>query len=53
MENHMTNISLINSSLEIIYRSTTLSNHSIIRLIRFVSRFELRIMEWFLSLIHI
>jgi hypothetical protein len=29
-------LSLINPSLEIVYRSTTLSSHGIIRLIRFV-----------------
>jgi len=40
MENHETNLlSLINPSLDVIYCSTILSNHCIIRFIRFVSRF--------------
>jgi hypothetical protein len=40
-------------SLEIIYCSTTLSNHDIIRLIRFTSEIKVGVLEWVLSLIYI
>jgi hypothetical protein len=46
-------ISLINLSLKIGYCSTTLSNHGIIRLIRFVSKIKVGVVEWVLSLIYI
>ena len=46
-------LNLINSSLEIVYYSTILSNHCIIRFIRFVSRFCPGVMEWVLSVIYI
>jgi len=36
---------LINLSLEIIYCSTTLSNHDLIRLKKFVSKLHMKIME--------
>ena len=42
-------LSLINSLLEVVYSSTTLSNHYIIKFIRFISRFHLRVIEWVLS----
>ena len=44
--------SLINPSLEVVYCSTALSNHCIIRFIRFFSRFCPGVMEWVL-VIHI
>jgi hypothetical protein len=46
-------ISLLNPSLEIGYYSTTLSYHGIIRLVRFVSKIKIGVVEWLLSLIHI
>jgi hypothetical protein len=53
-ENHEFNpLSLINLSLEAGYCSTKLSNHDIIRLVRFISRIEVGVMECVLSLIHI
>jgi hypothetical protein len=36
-------LNLINLLLEVVYRSTTLCNHYIIRFIRFISRFHLRV----------
>jgi hypothetical protein len=56
----MNPLSLINPSSEIVYYSTTFSNHVIIflrinhviiRLVRFVSKIKVGIMEWILSLI--
>jgi cell division ATPase FtsA len=44
-------LSLISSSLEIIYCSTMLSNHDIIRLVRFVSKTKVGVVELVLSLI--
>jgi hypothetical protein len=45
-ENHEVNpLNLINLSLEILYSITIFSNHDIIRLIRFFSRFESKIMK--------
>jgi hypothetical protein len=46
-------ISLINLSFEIVYCSTPLSNHDIIRLVRFVSKSKVGVVEWVLSLIYI
>jgi hypothetical protein len=46
-------LSLINSSLEIVYYSTMLSNHDIIRFFRFVSKIKVGVVEWVLSLIYI
>jgi hypothetical protein len=37
----MNPLSLINPSLEIVYCSTMLSNHDIIRLVRFVSKIKI------------
>jgi hypothetical protein len=48
----MNTLSLINPSLEIGYCSTTLSNHDIIRLVRFVSKIKVGVVEWVLSLIY-
>jgi hypothetical protein len=48
-----TGLSLINLSLEIGYRSTMLSNYDIIRLVRFVSKIKVGVVEWILSLIYI
>jgi hypothetical protein len=45
-------LNLINSSLDIVYCSTTLSNHNIIRLVRFVSTIRIEVMKWVLSLIY-
>jgi hypothetical protein len=42
----MNTLSLINPSLEIVYCSTTLSNHNIIRLVRFVSKIRVGVVEW-------
>ena len=42
-------ISLINLSLANIYCSTTLSNHGVIRLKRFISRFTCKLCNWFFS----
>jgi hypothetical protein len=42
-----------NLSLEIVYCSTTLSNHDIIRLVRFISKIKVGVVEWVLSLIYI
>jgi hypothetical protein len=54
MGNHdMNPLSLNNPSLDIIYYIMMLSNHRIIRLVRFVSRFDPEVMERVLSLIHI
>ena len=39
-------LSLVNLSLEVVYYSTTLSNHCIIRFIRFISRFHPGVIEW-------
>jgi hypothetical protein len=45
-ENHEMNpLNLINLSLEILYSITIFSNHDIIRLTRFFSRFETKIMK--------
>jgi hypothetical protein len=49
----MNPLSLINPSLEIVYCSMTLSNHDIIRLVRFVSKIKVGVMEWVLSLIYV
>jgi hypothetical protein len=38
-------LSLINPSLEIGYCSTMLSNHDIIRLVRFISKIKVRVVE--------
>jgi hypothetical protein len=38
-------LSLINQSLEIGYCSMTLSNHAIIRLIRFISKIKVGVVE--------
>jgi hypothetical protein len=46
-------LSLISPLLEIGYCSITLSIHDIIRLIWFVSKIEVGIIEWVLSLIYI
>ena len=40
-------LSLINPLLANVYCSTTLSNHSVIRLKRFVSRFTCKLCNWF------
>jgi hypothetical protein len=45
----MNPLSLINPSLEIVYCSTPLSNHDIIRLVRFVSKIKVGAVEWVLS----
>ena len=51
--NRETNLtSIINSSLEIIYCSTTLSNYDLIRLKKFISKLHPGVMEWVLSVIH-
>jgi hypothetical protein len=49
----MNPLSLINPSLEIDYCSTTLSNHDIIRFVRFISKIKVGVVEWVLLLIHI
>jgi hypothetical protein len=50
-ENCKTNpLRLINSSLEIDYCSMTLSNHGIVRLVRFVSKIKVEVAEWILLL---
>jgi hypothetical protein len=41
----MNPLSLINPSLEIVYYSIILSNHDIIRLVRFVSKIRVEVME--------
>jgi hypothetical protein len=41
----MNPLRLINLSLEIIYCSMMLSNHVIIRLVRFVSKIKIRVVE--------
>jgi hypothetical protein len=41
----MNPLSLINKSLEIVYCSTTLSNHVIIRLVRFISKIKVWVAE--------
>jgi hypothetical protein len=46
----MNPLSLINTSLEIGYCSKTLSNHDIIKLVRFVSKIKVGVVEWVLSL---
>jgi hypothetical protein len=54
MENRkMIPLSLINLSVEIVYYSTILSNHGIIRLVRFVSKIKVGVIECDLLLIHI
>jgi hypothetical protein len=47
----MVPLSLINPPLEIVYCSMSLSNHDIIRLVRFVSKIKVGVVEWVLSLI--
>jgi hypothetical protein len=47
----MNPLSLINPSLETVYCSTTLSNHDIIRFVRFVSKIRVGVVEWVLLLI--
>jgi hypothetical protein len=44
-------LSLINLSLEIDYRSMTLSNHDISKLVRFVSKIKLGVVKYVLPLI--
>jgi hypothetical protein len=39
-------LSLINPSLETVYCSTTLSNHDIISLVRFVFKIRVGVVEW-------
>jgi hypothetical protein len=39
-------LSIINSSLEFGYCSTMLSNHNIIRLVRFVSKVKVGVVKW-------
>jgi hypothetical protein len=45
-------LSIINLSLGIGYSSMLLSNHDIIRLIRFVSKIKVGVVKWVLSLIY-
>jgi hypothetical protein len=49
----MNPLSLINLLLEIGNCSTTLSNHTIIRLVSFISKIKVGVVECVLSLIHI
>jgi hypothetical protein len=44
METNLLN--LINPSLETVYCSTTLSNHDIISLVRFVFKIRVGVVEW-------
>jgi hypothetical protein len=46
-------LNLINLSLEIGYCNITLSNHVIIKFIRFVSKTKLGVVKWVLALIYI
>jgi hypothetical protein len=41
----MNSLSLINSSLEIDYCSTTLSNHDIIKLVRLILKIKVKVVE--------
>jgi hypothetical protein len=49
----MNPLSLINLSLEIVYCSMTLSNYVTIRLVRFISKIKVGVVDWVLSLIYI
>jgi hypothetical protein len=49
----MNPLSLSNPSLDISYCSMTLSNHNIIRLVRFVSKIKIGVVKCVLSLIYI
>jgi hypothetical protein len=44
----MNPLNIINLSLETGYCSTTLSNHDIIRLVRFISEIKVGVMKWIL-----
>jgi hypothetical protein len=46
-------LNLINPSLDMGYCSMTLSNHGIIRLVRFISKIKVGVVKWVLSSIHI
>jgi hypothetical protein len=46
-------LSLINLSLQIVHCSATLSNHDITRLVRFISKIKVGVVEWVLLLIYI